>query len=254
MLPSERQRKFLELLSTKDIVTIPEFVETFNISIETVRRDLAILEKQGKIEKVYGGAKLKALNQGEPSMHDRMISKLLQKDSIGKKCSEFIEDGDCIFIDSGSTTYHIAKHIVNKKNLTIVTNSIPVVNDLMNGDFQIIVIGGRIRHSERSIVTYDYLFNFSEINIQKSFICASGITAENGITDYNMQEAVTRKTIIERSSEVFVAADSSKFDRDVTINIAPLDKIDYIITDSYLEKIIINKFKNVKTKIIIAEH
>ncbi len=253
MLPSERQKRFLDLLSTKDIVTIPEFAEKFNISVETVRRDLAILEKQGKIQKVYGGAKIKDLNLGEPAMETRMASKLLQKDSIGKKCSEFIEDGECIFIDSGSTTYHIARHITNKKNLTIITNSIPVVNELINSDFEIIIIGGKVRQSERSVVTYDYLFNFSELNIQKSFICASGITIENGITDFNMQEAVTRKTIIERSREVFIAADSSKFGRDVTINIVPLDKVNYIITDSYLDKNLINNFKKIKTNLILSE-
>ena len=107
MLPIERQKKFLELLSTKDVVTISEFISEFNISIETVRRDLSILEKQSKIEKVYGGAKLKLVSFGEPTMENRMINKLFQKQSIGKKCSEFINDGDCIFIDSGSTTYQI---------------------------------------------------------------------------------------------------------------------------------------------------
>jgi DeoR family fructose operon transcriptional repressor len=253
MLPIERQKKFLDLLSTKDVVTISEFIETFNVSIETVRRDLSVLEKQNKIEKVYGGAKIKDPNFGESSMENRMISKLVQKDSIGKRCSEFIEDGDCIFIDSGSTTYHITKHIANKKNLTIITSSIPVVNELMNSDFEIIIIGGKIRHTERSVVTYDYIFNFSELNITKSFICAAGITVDNGVSDFNMQEAVTRKTIIERSKEVFIAADSSKFSKNATINIAQLDKIDYIVTDSYLDKNVIASFKKFKTEIILSE-
>lgn len=253
MIPSERQKKYLDLLSTKDVVTIVEFIEIFNVSVETVRRDLSILEKHGKIQKVYGGAKIKNPTLGELSMEKRMTNKLLQKDSIGKKCSEFIEDGDCIFIDSGSTTYHIAKHIKNKKNITIITNSIPVVNELMNSDFEIIIIGGKIRHTERSVVTYDYIFNFSQLNILKSFICAAGITVDNGISDFNMQEAVTRKTIIERSKQVFITADSSKFGKNATINIAPLDKIDYIITDSYLDKNRMNSFKKIKTVIILAE-
>jgi len=253
MLPSERQKKIVELLAEKDVITIAEFMLTFNISIETVRRDLAILEKQGSIQKIYGGAKIKAVTFGEPTMENRMINRLLQKDAIGRKCSEFIHDGDCIFIDSGSTTYHIAKHLTNKKNLTIITSSIPVVNELMNTDFEIIIIGGKIRHNERSVVTYDYIFNFSQLNIQKSFICAGGITVENGISDFNMQEAVTRKTIIERSKEVFVAADSSKFHKDVTINIAPLSKISYLITDSHLDKNTVNRFKKTKTTLFLAE-
>lgn len=253
MLPSERQKKIVDMLATKNVITIAEFMAAFNISVETVRRDLAILEKQGAIQKVYGGAKIKDITFGEPTMESRMVSRLLQKEAIGKKCSEFIHDGDCIFIDSGSTTFHIAKHLADKKNLTIITNSIPVVNELMDTDFDIIIIGGKIRHDERSVVTYDYLFNFSELNIQKSFICAGGITVEKGISDFNMQEAVTRKIIIGQSKEVFVAADSSKFHKDVTISIAPLDKINCIITDSNLDRNTANSFKKTTATLILAE-
>lgn len=252
MLPSERHKKLLELLSSKDIVTIPEFIAEFDVSIETVRRDLSILEKQGKIEKVYGGAKIKDTALTEPSMEKRMVSKLIQKEWIGKKCCEFINNGDCIFIDSGTTPYYISKYLANKKNLTIVTNSIPVVNELMNTDFDIIIIGGMIRQSERSVVTYDYLFDFSVLSIQKSFLCAGGITAHNGVSDYNMQEVVTRKMIIERSKEIFVAADSSKIGMDVTIGVAPISRINYIITDSGLNKSLAADFNKSKVKLILA--
>ncbi|HWR38279.1 MAG TPA: DeoR/GlpR family DNA-binding transcription regulator [Patescibacteria group bacterium] len=252
MLPSERQKKMLDLLSGKEFVSITEFMSSFNISIETVRRDLTALETQGLLQKVYGGAKSKESILLEPTLENRMIDRLAQKEAIGKKCSEFIHDGDCIFIDSGSTTYHIANQLTAKKKLTIITNSIPVVNKLMYSDFEIIIIGGKIRTTERSVVTYDYIFNFSGLNIQKSFLCASGITLENGISDFNMQEAMTRKIIIERSQEIFVAADSSKFHRDVTISVASLDKIDYIVTDAQLSPTIADRFHHVKTKLILA--
>lgn len=253
MLPIERQKKFLDLLSKKDMITIPTFAEKFNISIETVRRDLSILEKQNKIEKVYGGAKLKKTSFNEPAMKNRMNSNIEQKNAIGKTCSQFIKDGECIFIDSGSTTYHIASYLSDKKNLTIITNSIPIATKLLNSDFEIILIGGRVRHSEHSIVSYDYLFNFSQLNISKSFICAGGITCKNGVTDFNMQEAVTRKTIIERSKEIFVAADSSKFGKDVMVNITPISKIDYIVTDSLLNKKIASELKKTNTNLMITK-
>ena len=252
MLPSERQKKLITFLSSKDFVTIPEFMTEFHVSVETIRRDLAILEKQGKIEKVYGGAKIKDSPFAEPSMEKRMVSRLLQKECIGKKCSEFIDDGDCIFIDSGTTAYFISRYLSKKKNLTIITNSIPVVNELMYADYDIILIGGKIRQSERSVVTYDYLFDFSVLNIQKSFICASGITSHKGVSDYNMQEVVTRKNIIERSEKLFVVADSSKFGRDVTIGVVPISRIDYIITDSGLSKNLAADFKKHKAKLILA--
>lgn len=243
----------MDLLAQKDIVTIPEFISAFNISIETVRRDLTKLEKQGNIKKVYGGAKLRDMTLDEPALDNRLTDNLPQKEVICRKCSEFIQNGDCIFIDSGSTTLQIAKQLVSKKNLTVITNSLPVVNQLIGSDAEIILIGGRIRHRERSVVTSDYLFNFSELNIQKSFICAGGITLENGISDFNIQEAVTRKNIIERSSVVYVVADSSKFQRDVAINVVPLSKIAYIITDADLNRNIVTCLKKTKINLILAE-
>lgn len=100
------------------------------------------------------------------------------------------------------------------------------------------------------MVTYDYLFNFSQLNIQKSFLCASGITTSESISDFNMQEVITRKMIINRSQEIYIAVDSSKFGKNVTINITPIEKIDYIITDSNINKSIINEFNKTKVKFI----
>lgn len=253
MLASERQKEILRLLSAKNIITIPDFVAEFQVSIETIRRDLTLLEKQGFIQKVYGGARLAEPLTSEPTLANRMISRLSEKEAIGKKCSEFIHDGDCIFLDSGSTTYQIAKNLSTKKNLTILTNSLFIVNELLSTDFELIIIGGKIRHDERSVVTYDYIFNFSELNIQKSFLCAGGITAEKGISDFNMHEAVTRKKIIERSKEIFIAADSSKFGRDVTVSIAPLEKINYIITDNNLSTSDALRFKSTSISLILAD-
>lgn len=253
MLPVERQNKILELLSTKNILKIPEIVSEFNISVETVRRDINTLERHGKIEKVYGGIKLISTNFGEPKIENRMIDKIHIKDKIGCKCSEFINDGDCIFIDSGSTTYQIAKHIKNKKNIIVVTNSLPVITELIGSDIELIIIGGKIRNTENSVVAYDYLFNFDQLNISKAFIGTSGITAKKGISDYNMEEALTRKKIIEISNKIYVAADSSKFGKDVTINICPINKINYIITDYLIDKEIINKFESKNCQIISTE-
>jgi DeoR family transcriptional regulator, fructose operon transcriptional repressor len=212
-----------------------------------------LLEKQGKLEKIYGGVKLLETKFGEPLMSERMVSHIEEKEIIAQKCVEFINDGDCIYIDSGSTTFQIAKYIKNKKNLTVVTNSIPVVSELMNSDIEIILIGGKIRRNEQSVVAYDYIFNFSELNILKAFICASGITVEKGISDYNLEEAITRKKIIELSNELYVAADSTKFGKDVTVSIASLDKIDTIITDHNLNQTFIQKFNKTTTNLVIAK-
>jgi DeoR family fructose operon transcriptional repressor len=253
MFPLERQKKILELLTIKIVLKLPELAEQLNISMDTLRRDISLLGKQGKIKKIYGGIKLVESEFAESPMDERMVSRLEEKKMIAQKCSEYINDGDCIYLDSGSTTYQIAKYIKNKKNLTVITNSIPVVNELMNSGVDLIIIGGKVRLNEQSVIAYDYLFNFSELNILKAFICASGITIEKGISDYNMEEALTRKKIIELSKEVYVAADHTKFGKDVTIVIASIDKIDYIITDRNLNKDYLNTFKIKRTNLIISD-
>lgn len=253
MYPIERQLEIFELAKTNDVLKLKDLTDKFNISIETLRRDLSVLEKQGKIQKIYGGIKLAETYSGEPLMQNRMENKLEIKEIIGKKCSEFVIEGDCIFLDSGSTTYHIAKNIKTIKNLIVITNSIPIVNELINSDVEVIIIGGKLRHNESSIVAYDYLFNFGTLNISKSFICAGGITLDKGISDYNMYEAITRKKILEISNEVFVAADSSKLGRDVPINICGIDKVNYVITDSSLDSSIETSFKDSPCELIIAD-
>lgn len=254
MYPIERQLAIFELVKTNDVLKLKDLTDKFNISIETLRRDLSVLEKQGKIQKIYGGIKLAETYSGEPLMQNRMGSKLNIKEKIGKKCSEFITEGDCIFLDSGSTTYHIAKNIKNIKNLIVITNSIPIINELIDTNIDVIVIGGKLRHNENSIVSYDYLFNFGNLNISKSFICAGGITLEKGVSDYNMEEAVTRRNILDISNQVFVAADSSKIGRNVPINICGIDVVNYLITDKNIDDSIECLFKKSSCELIIADN
>ncbi|MFD1415746.1 DeoR/GlpR family DNA-binding transcription regulator [Oceanobacillus jeddahense] len=253
MLPVERQKKIIDLLMMKKVMKMPELREEMGISIDTLRRDINILAEEGKIKKIYGGVKLVELKFGEASMEERMTSHLDEKAAIAKKCNASIEDGDCIYLDSGSTTYQIAKYIKEKRNLTVITNSVPVIIELMNSDIELIVIGGKVRKNERSVVTYDYLFNFNQLNIQKAFICASGITMEKGISDYNVEEALARKKIIGLSQEVYIAADSSKFGKNVTVNIAGLDEIDYIVTDKKVTKGVIQQFDEIETELLVSE-
>ncbi|MGM0828932.1 MAG: DeoR/GlpR family DNA-binding transcription regulator [Bacillota bacterium] len=253
MFPLERRQRIIDLLKEKKVLKHSELTEELGISIDTLRRDLNILSENREIEKIYGGIKLAEDDIGESAMADRMVSHLEEKESIARLCNEQIQEGDCIYIDSGSTTYQLAKAIKNRKNLTVVTNSLPVITELINSEVELIIIGGKIRRHESSVVAYDYIFNFDELNIVKAFICASGITTERGISDYNLEEAVTRKKIIELSKEVYVAADHTKFGKEVTVRIAPLEKIDYIVTDQHVSPHWIEAFSTCKTKLLVSK-
>jgi DeoR/GlpR family transcriptional regulator of sugar metabolism len=230
MMPSERQETIVSFVSEAGFVSITALRERFGVSIETIRRDISALDRDGRVLKVYGGIKSPEPSFGEPSMEFRLRSRQAQKQAIATRCCAFVESGDTVFVDSGSTTFLLAKRLKERKDITVITNSIPVVNELMGSNLKVILIGGLIRHEESSVVNMRYLFNFDRLNIQKCFIGAGGITA-NGVSDYNMQEADTRRQIMERSGEVYIAADGTKIGRDVTVKIASLDEIACVVSD-----------------------
>ena len=252
MLPQERYRKLMEYLQENGIIKMDTLMDMFDISIETARRDLNHLEKEGLIKKIYGGATLVEKVTREPANAERLASNINEKEAIGRKCAEFIEDGDSIMLEVGTTVLQIAKAVKEKKNLTVITNSLPVVQELIDTDFQLYIIGGRIRHDEGAISGAVSMFEMSSFHINKAFIGAGGITLKNGISDFDIEESLVRRKIIEQSGEVFLAADSSKFGRDVLARIAPLDSVDLIITDDKIKPSLLSEFEEAGMNVVLA--
>lgn len=192
------------------------------------------------------------IEPAEGLIDQRLHDQLTVKIAIAKACASLVQDGECIFIDSGTTTFQMTPFLLEKEKLTVITNSLPVAFDLIGSNIEVIIIGGKVRHSEKSVTSNDFLFRFDHLNINKAFICASGVSIEKGISDFSLEEAITRKQIINISQTVYVAADSSKFNKDVAIQVCPVDEVDMIITDSALSKDTINHFtnKDVQLKIV----
>lgn len=252
MLPQERYDAILQLLEQNPVVKIDYLVSHFQISIETVRRDLNYLEKKGLIKKVYGGATLLEKGASEPTTSTRLSGKMDEKEAIGKKCSELIHDGDVILLEIGTTTLQVAKNIKNKKNLTVITNSIFVINELIDTSISLYIIGGRVRHEERAISGAISLSELNHFHINKAIIGAGAISLEHGISDYNIEEALIRRKIIERSRQVIIVADSSKFGYDALVDVCPLSEVDVVISDKNLSPSIVEGFKEISTNLILV--
>lgn len=242
--PVERQQKIVEIVQTQHVVKHSELTKKLQISMETLRRDIQILVKQGLVEKFYGGIKAVEQPLTETIIEQRMVSQLDEKVTIAKACAALIKDGDCIFLDSGSSTYQIAKFIHHKKNVTVITNSLPIALELLNTPVELILLGGKVRHSEKSIVAYDFLLQYDQLNISKAFICTSGISLKNGLSDFNLEEVVTRRNIVHIAQAVYVVADHTKFERDVTVKICPLSDVNYFITDANLSDNIYKQYQD----------
>lgn len=250
MLPQERYSKLIEYLQEHEIIKIDQIMSLFDISIETARRDLNHLEKQGIIKKIYGGATLMAPEAKEPATSDRLSRNLTEKVKIAKKCAEFIKDGDSILLEVGTTTLQVARALKEKRNLTVITNSIHVVNELMDTDFDIYIIGGKVRHGEGSISGALAIFELENFQISKAIIGGGGLTPERGLSDYNIEESLVRKKVVEKAMEVILVADHTKFGRDVLAHICPVSAIDLVITGKELEPELAAEFEAANVNLI----
>lgn len=251
MYTLERQQHILQYVRNNKVVKLVTLTKEFNVSMETIRRDIQLLVQEKKIEKFYGGVKY--IEPVEGLMDNRLTQQLTEKIAIAKACASLVDDGDCIFIDSGTTTYQMTPFLLGKEKLTVVTNSLPVAFDLIGSNIEVMIIGGKIRHSEKSVTSNDFLFRFEHLNINKAFICASGVTLEKGISDFSLEEAMTRKQLINISQTVYVATDSSKFNKDVAIQVCPLNQVDKIITDNKLSKDTLKQYNEEGIKLEIVE-
>ena len=244
MLAQERHQIILDLLNKNRVVKVQDLMATFNVSIETVRRDLDHLESQGFLRKVYGGAVISKKLAEEPSYSVREVAHLEEKKQIGVKCAELVEDGETLIIDLGTTTLEVAKNLKQKKNLTVITNAINIALELINvKDFRVFLAGGRLRYGDLScsgFLTSDFLKQF---NVDKAIIGVGGITLKDGISDYHVDEAGTRRLMIEQSNNVIAVTDYSKFGVKAFTKVCDLSDIDVLVTDWNVNEHLLRKYR-----------
>ncbi|WP_026881155.1 DeoR/GlpR family DNA-binding transcription regulator [Clostridium akagii] len=240
LLSEERKIIIIELLDSHGKVKVNDLVKQFGVSSETIRRDLEALEIDEKLKKVYGGA-IKISSSGvEPPYLQRFTKHENEKEKIGKLAADFVEDNDVIALDVGSTTLKMVPWICRKNNITVVTNSVPALNELIekknkqhfNGN--IIFLGGEINSQQMTVsgpIAEDMLKN---LYVDKAFVAAGGLTIVQGITSYDELEASLSRRIMSKSKEIMVLVDNSKIGVINLYKVADIDNADVIICDSEL--------------------
>ena len=231
MLTQERYRLILEILDERDAATVSELASLVGTSESSIRRDLTVLDRDGKLRKVYGGAT--AINKTEGAIEDevnvRDVHMSEEKEIIGEYASGLINNDDFIYIDSGTTTSRFIDHIGNTK-ATFVTNGIIHAKKLLSKGLKAYMIGGRIKPVTASVVGAEGIRNLLKFNFTKAFMGANGIDITAGFTTPDSEEAMMKEKAIEKSFSVFVLADHSKFRKVYPVTFAELKKC-CIITD-----------------------
>jgi DeoR/GlpR family transcriptional regulator of sugar metabolism len=220
----------------------------------TARRDLDYLVNEGKIHRVRGGATLEETAPPELPVILRMNDQSTEKEKIGATAASLIEENETIFLGSGTTVLEVAKHIPILKNLTVITNSLLVVNALATREeINMVILGGIFRNSEQTMYGNFSEQNISQVNPTKVFLGFRAISIKHGITNDFLPEVSTDQAIINSGKETIITADYTKFNRVSTVFVQSLSKVNKIITDSRTPADVIATIIEIGPEVIIAE-
>ena len=247
-----RRVKILDILNSEGQVAVSELSKKFNVSEVTIRNDLSHLEKKGLLIKSRGGG-LKAQRVGiDQHLNEKAKINSKEKEAIGKRAAEIINNNDTIIIDSGTTTVEIVKNIGRINNLTVITNALNIASQLIRDEIKVILLGGNLRSSSLSLIGPIGENSIKSFYCDKCFLGVDGIDSQSGIYTPNLEEAHLNRLMIEASKEVIIVTDSSKFKRKSFAHIAPISKVNIIITDSKIPEDELKNLHSMGIKVILV--
>lgn len=231
MLAITRLNEIKELIRQQKSVLVSELALRFNVTEETIRRDLKKLEDEGLVIRVYGGAYSANGVQNDVNISLRQTILVAEKQMIARRCLPSISNGDSIFLDCSTTVLELAQ-LLSQYSLTVITNSLKVADCLApSTDIRLIVVGGTLHHTSMSFLGHNTCCALGNYHVDKAFVSCRSLSMGHGITDANEEQSALRRVAIEASNQVFLLADHTKFDTTSFSKIARLEEISTLVTD-----------------------
>jgi DeoR family transcriptional regulator, aga operon transcriptional repressor len=229
----ERRKLLLRYVEIHARVTIEQMCDEFNISPATVRRDLQALAEEGKIHRFHGGAIAVKSAPPEPPFVERSKEQTAEKERIGRAAAELVHDGETILLSSGTTVLEVARYLRERRNLTVVTNSLLVINMLFDvPTITLIALGGVLRATEQSFIGHLSELALNELRVHKVIMGIRAVDLESGLTNDYLPEAQTDRKILNISREVILVADHTKCGRTSSVFLGPITLVNTFITDT----------------------
>ena len=232
MTPNPRQALLLDEVRAKGAVSVEALAERFEVTLQTVRRDVKLLSDAGLLARFHGGVRVPSSTTENIAYRQRQLLNESAKQAIARTVAAAVPHGCSLMINIGTTTEAIARELLHHKGLRVITNNLNVAAILSdNPECEVIVAGGVVRSRDRGIVgevTVDFMQQFK---VDIGLIGISGIEADGTLRDYDYREVKVARAIIEHSREVWVAADHSKFNRPAMVQLVRFDQIDTLFTD-----------------------
>jgi DeoR/GlpR family transcriptional regulator of sugar metabolism len=249
----ERQKQILSLLERQGRLSVAEIVTQFAISEATARRDLETLASQGKAQRVHGG--VISVEQAPPELPilEREGEQPDEKVRIGRAAAALVADKETVFLGSGTTVLEVARNLRDRKQLTVITNSLPVLNTLAGlKEITVISLGGMLRDSELSFIGHITEQALAEVRVDKVIVGTRGLSLEHGLTNDYLQETLTDRAILKIGREVIIVADYSKVNRVATALLAPLETMNTLVTDSKADRKFLQAIRKQGIQVVTA--
>jgi len=235
MYAEERQQAIASLVMSQGRASVAELAQAYDVTTETVRRDLAVLDKAGVLRRVHGGAvPVRALHLVEPGVGERETTRSEHKDAIAAAATEFFPlGGASVLMDAGTTTARIAAQLPADRDLVVVTNSVPIAARLAGmPSVSLQLLGGRVRGLTQAAVGEHTLRVLDTLRVDIAFIGTNAVSVRHGLSTPDSDEAAVKRAMVRAANYVVVAADSSKIGREDLVSFAPISSVDTLITDS----------------------
>jgi len=233
MLKDERQQMIIRELEKSGSVLVDDLASQFEVSKMTIRRDLYEIERTNLLKRTHGGAVLpfKSSAYNELPTHKRMDMLKEEKIRIAKAVAPMIKEKETIFLGSGTTTLYVTKEICQRDDITVLTNAVTVINELItNGRMQVIAIGGFLRREEQSMIGHFAERVIEDLRVDKVIVGMRGVHPRFGLTNEDPQELMTDRKILGISDEVIIVADHTKIGHVATSRAAPITAASRLIT------------------------
>jgi DeoR family glycerol-3-phosphate regulon repressor len=252
MVSNFRQREILDLARKDGKVTVDGLASFYDVTVQTIRRDLAELAESGQLERVHGGAVVASGVVNIVYQERRRLNEKGKK-AIAQACARSITDGASVFMNIGTSTEAVAQNLLDHKSLLVVTNNLNIANILTaNKSCEIILAGGVLRRIDGGIVGGLTAEMVQQFKFDFSVLGCSAIDADGDLLDFDGQEVMVSQTAIQRSRKVMVVADHLKFQRKAPLKICSLTDVDVLFTDRILPDLLLTNCKSWGTKVVTA--
>lgn len=255
MYAEERQQAMAQLISSWGRISVAQLAEDFNVTTETVRRDLSTLDRMGLVHRVHGGAvPAGSLAVIESAISERDRSNTAAKDAIAQAAVGLLPPPDSVIVvDAGSTTSRLAAALPRDHRLTVITHAVPIAARLAGlPHVELVLLPGRVRATTHAAVGADTVAALHDLRVDVAFVATNGLTADHGLTTPDRDEAATKRAIVGCARRTVVLADATKIGVETAVRFAGLDDVDTLVTDRAIDRADVDDFERAGLEVVVA--